>query len=55
MKTTDTNKNIWLDKATAPNIKKWCCKYDSPAMRIRSANVYRFYRKQEGASICITG
>ena len=54
MKTTDT-KNIWLDKAAAPNIKKWYCKYNIPAMKIRSADVYRFYMKQEGASICITG
>ena len=54
MKTTDT-KNIWLDKAAAPDINKWYRKYDIPAIKIRSADVYRFYRKQEGASICITG
>lgn len=54
MKKTEAT-NIWLDKTAAPNIKKWYCKYDIPAMRIRSAAVYHFYRKQEGASICITG
>ena len=41
MKTTDTM-NIWLDKAAAPHINKSYRNYGIPAMKIRSADVYRF-------------